>query len=101
MGEGGEEKQPHSCEFLSLPVKSYIHGYLIHFMKIFAGLIPFKKMPEFKILIKLAKWYLDMPQPLRRTLSHMHSVALLRSQNCLSTRTNFEKKKYFLAILLF
>lgn len=62
-------------------------------MKIFAGLIPFNRMPEFKILIKLAKRYLDMLQPLRRTLSHMHSVALLRSQNCLNTRTNFKKKK--------
>lgn len=52
-------------------------------------------MPEFKILIKLAKWYLDMLQPLRRTLSHMPSVALLRSQNCLNTITNFKKKKIF------
>lgn len=33
-------------------------------------------MPEFKTFIKLAKWYLDMLQPLRRTFSHMHSVTL-------------------------
>lgn len=45
-------------------------------MKILAGLIPFNRMPEFKILIKMAKQYLDMLQPLRRTLSHMHSVPL-------------------------
>lgn len=45
-------------------------------MKILVGLNPFNRMAEFKILIKLAKWYLDMLQPLRRTLSCMHSVTL-------------------------
>lgn len=71
-------------------------------MKIFAGLIPFNRMPEFKIFIKVAKWHLDMLQPLRRTPSHMYSVTLtLKETNCLNIGTNFKKRKYCLAILLF
>lgn len=58
-------------------------------MKILAGLIPFNRMAEFKILIKLAKWYLDMLQPFRRTLSH----SFLGNQNCLNIRTNFKERK--------
>lgn len=62
-------------------------------MKIFAGLIPFNKMPEFKILVKLANWHLDMLQPPRRTLSHMDSVTLsLKEPNCLNIR-NLKKRK--------
>lgn len=45
-------------------------------MKILAGLIPFNRMAEFKIVIKLAKWYLNMLQSFRRTHSRMHSVTL-------------------------
>lgn len=63
-------------------------------MKIFAGLIPFNKMPEFKILVKLANWHLDMLQPPRRTLSHMDSVTLsLKEPNCLNIRRNLKKRK--------
>lgn len=63
-------------------------------MKVFSGLITFNRMPEFKLLINLAKWYLDMLQLLRRILSHMHSVTVtLKEPNCLNIRTNFKKRK--------